>query len=278
MRIKSLFQLLGVKGKPVRYGYTLHDLNLGTLGTLKYAKWKHPKFANWFGSLEEVQVSIPETVAKYQKFLNKGDLCLDIGAHSGFTSFAPALAVGPTGMVIALEPNSYLFPILEKNARQNKHLINIHPLFAAAAEHEGEMVFEYSDSGFCNGGRHKGISALQHGHAFKLSVFGIELSKELRADFQNELPKLKFIKIDAEGYDLFVVKSIADLITEFRPFMKIEVFKNTSAEYRQELVAFFLSLNYKVFKVENEPCEEGEAMSKDNVMKWQHYDIFCRPN
>ena len=37
---------------------------------------------------------------------------------------------------------------------------------AGASDVEGFVTFEYSDSGYCNGSRHEGMSVLKHGHAW----------------------------------------------------------------------------------------------------------------
>ena len=103
--------------------------------------------------------------------------------------------------------------------------------FAATAE-SGPIEFEYSDAGFCNGGRHEGISRWRHGHAFTLTVQGINLEAYLDAYLPDLVPRLRFIKVDAEGYDLTVLESMASLIDRTRPFIRAEVFKLTTAEQR----------------------------------------------
>ena len=85
---------------------------------------------------------------------------------------------------------------------------------AAAAPTEGFMEFEYSDAGFCNGGRHKGIPAIKHGHPFKLEVFCVNLENELREHFSDMLTQLKFIKVDTEGYDLYVLESMVETLSK----------------------------------------------------------------
>ena len=69
-----------------------------------------------------------------------------------------ALAVGKSGCVFALEPNSYVYPVLAKNAALNPDKTHILPLPFAATPEDAELVFQYSDSGYCNGGRFAGIS------------------------------------------------------------------------------------------------------------------------
>ena len=105
----------------------------------------------------------------------------------------------------------------------------------AAASHKEEFKnFEYSDNGYCNGGDHKNISNLKHGHHYKLNVFCIDLAKELEEDFSEDLPKLKMIKIDTEGYDYYVLQTISNIINKYQPIIKAEIYKKTDLTYRKK--------------------------------------------
>ena len=54
-----------------------------------------------------------------------------------------ALAVGPQGCVLALEPNPHVFEVLKKNADLNAAKPAIVPLMFAATEESGDFAFEY---------------------------------------------------------------------------------------------------------------------------------------
>ena len=269
MKIRNYFEMAGLKGKPKKYLYELDDFTIEG-ETYRYAHWLHPK---------NVRVEFNEDMlGQLREFINEGDFCIDIGAHVGDSTVPIALAAGKTGQVLALEPNPFIYHVLEKNIRLNRGKLNMESIMAAAATHEGLMEFEYSDSGFCNGGRHEGMSSLKHGHMFKQEVFCIDLQSTLREEYAHCLPRLNFIKVDAEGYDLYILQALGDIIREFRPNIKAEVFRHTSREYRLELLKFFEDLNYKVYKVIAEPVKPGPVLNQENVKEWQHYDIIATPN
>ena len=270
MKLKNIFEFLGFRRKPRHYFYEIADFDLDPFGSVKYAQWKHPA--------ESKKIITSELVKGYQAYVREGDFCIDIGAHSGDTTLPIALAAGKSGCVLAMEPNPYVFHVLQKTARANLGLTNILPLMAAAGKREAFMEFEYSDAGFCNGGRHENISFLEHGHAYRLSVFSVDLEKELRTDFASFLPRFSFLKVDAEGYDLYVLKSLKDLITEFRPVIKAEVFKKTSEEYRKDMLAFFEKADYSLFRIEEEPLGKGEELTMENLSSQTHYDILALPD
>ena len=269
MKLRNLFEIMGFRKPARRYGYKINHFFVPEVGDVKYAQWLHP-------SETEKDLDI-RVIREYRKFIHPGDFCIDVGAHSGDSTLPMAATVGKSGMVLALEPNPYVFPILQKNMRLNRDKFNIFPILAAACKNEGNIELEYSDPGYCNGGKHEGISVFRHGHVYKLIAHGLNLSKDLREDFKAELPKLKFIKTDAEGFDLYILEAIEDVITEFRPYVKSEIFKKTSPEYRQRTFQFFKDKSYQIFRINSDYDLWGTLLTPDNLMEVLHYDIFCVP-
>ena len=268
MKLRNAFEFMGFRKKSRRYGYVVHDFTYdGDL--MHFAKWQHPK---------EHRTGIESGyIDAYRQLLQPGDFCVDIGAHSGDSTLPMAVAVGTSGLALALEPNPYVYPVLEKNIRLNRHVANIESIMAAAADRDTVMTFEYSDSGFCNGGRHEGISALRHGHAYNLQVQCIDIEKELRQHYADRLPRLRLVKTDTEGFDLYVLKAMHGILSEFRPIVKAEVFKKTSSDYRQQLLELFEQLDYDVYRMEEEPLTRGPKLTQQNLAELKHYDILCFP-
>lgn len=270
MKLKEYLYMLGLKPRERRYGYTIETFDLPKHGPVKYAKWKHPRT-----KAREVEES---TVDELESFLERGDFCIDIGAHEGDTTVPMALAVGKEGAVLALEPNPYVFGVLTKNSTLNPSSTRIFPLMLAAGPSDGDLVFEYSDPGFCNGGNHDQISPWKHGHAFQLDVVGVSVVDLLNSRYGEFLPKLKYIKIDAEGFDLEVVKSLKPIIDSYRPFLLVEVFKHTSSSYRDDLYHFFKDREYTLYRADSHKNLRGTALNDRTCMqKWKHFDIFCVP-
>lgn len=158
-------------------------------------------------------------------FLKPGDVAIDIGAHTGDTSIPMALAVGLKGAVFAVEPNLYVYKVLLANSALNRTKTNIFPLNIAATPEDGSFDFEYSDAGFCNGGFHAGIDPWKHTHFFKLKVTGRNLPRFLESKFPEEAKRLRFIKIDTEGFDRAVASSLRNMIIEQKPYLKTEMYK-----------------------------------------------------
>src|SRR5437660_8903455 len=78
----------------------------------------------------------PRTLALYQKLLRPGDIFVDVGAHVGFHSLVARHLVGPSGLVIAIEPQPYNAQKILANWRAND-FANLKLIIAAAGERDG---------------------------------------------------------------------------------------------------------------------------------------------
>lgn len=269
MKLKELPYFLGLQPGPKSYGFKVKRFELPTDGVVEYAQWLHPN---------ETEKEITQaSVDALRKFLLPGDVAIDIGAHTGDSTIPVALASGKEGCVLALEPNRYVFPILKKNSELNVDKTNIIPLMFAATPEDAEMEFLYSDSGYCNGGRFEGMSKWLHGHAFRLAVQGKNLHAFIAATYPELLPRIRYIKMDTEGYESAVLATLSDLIAQTKPFLKVEVYRKLDEAQRRALFRLIAGHDYVVHKIENDGNYFGEVLSEQDVNKWRHFDIFCVP-
>lgn len=250
------------------YGYELRQFDLAREGKVSYAQWKHPS-----ESLKEMN---QQKVDFIRQFVNEGDFIIDIGAHTGDTTVPMALAVGKSGLTLALEPNPYVYKVLEKNASLNKDKTNIVPLNVAATETEGKFVFHYSDASFCNGGFFSKIKNQNHHHNFELEVKGINLRTLLYDQYKEQLNRLKLVKIDAEGYDRFIIHNMLDVLQNYRPYLITECLKKLTKEERIELYKVIVEADYRPYHLGE--SEELELLRPESMMKWKHFDILGIPN
>jgi FkbM family methyltransferase len=262
MKAKEWLYLLGIRPNPRTYGYEVRSFQLPADGEIQYAQWLHPR--------ESPKTIRQESVNELRKFLSPGDVAIDIGAHTGDSTLPMALAVGRAGTVLALEPNPYVFPILEKNSQLNTSKTRVVPLMFAATP-------EDADAGFCNGGLHEGISRWKHGHAFKLRVQGRNLAAVLARDYADLIPRIRYIKVDAEGYDATVLSTLTAVIAQTRPFLRAEVFKATNAPQRARLFRMIADLDYAIHRFDDDAHYLGQRIEERDAMNWPHYDIFCVP-
>ena len=270
MKLKELPYFLGLQPGPKTYPHKVKTFDLPRDGIIEYAQWLHPH--------ETEKEITQQSVDELRKFLSPGDVAIDIGAHTGDSTVPIALAIGKTGCVFALEPNRYVFPVLKENSELNATKTHIIPLMFAATPEDAEMEFQYSDSGYCNGGRFEGMSKWLHGHAFKLAVQGKNLNAFLKETYPELLPKIRYIKIDTEGYESAVVHSLNGLISRCKPFMKIEVYRKLDATQRRALYRSIAGFGYVIHKIAENGAYFGEVLAEEDLSKWRHFDIFCAPN
>lgn len=269
MKARELLYLFGLKPEVKTFGFEIRSYDLPKEGRVEFAQWLHPR--------EFKPEFTQEMVDELRKFLSSGDVAIDIGAYTGDSTLPIALAVGGTGCVLALEPNKYVFPILQKNAELNHGKTNICPLMFAATPEDAELEFQYSDSGYCNGGRFEGISKWWHAHAFKLLVQGKNLPSFLSATYPQLIPRIRYIKIDAEGQDYVILKSLSDLISRQKPYLKVEIFSRLNSERRRTLYQWIAGHGYKMHKIASEVNYKGELVKESDLSRWRHFDVFCVP-
>src|SRR2546428_12233064 len=150
LKAKEFIYLLGLKPRPKTFGFVIEALDLPREGRIEVAQWLHP------GAYPIAPLQVQAAVDQLRRFLRPGDVAIDIGAHTGDTTLPIALAVGATGRVLGLEPNPYVFPVLERNASLNPATTSILPLNFAAMRTDGFYEFQYGEEGYCNGGRDAG--------------------------------------------------------------------------------------------------------------------------
>jgi FkbM family methyltransferase len=269
VKAKELFYLLGLRPKAQTYGYSIKIFDLSKNGRIEYAQWLHPR--------ETAKEITQDSVDELRRFLSLGDVAIDIGAHSGDSTIPMALAVGKSGSVLALEPNSYVYPVLAKNAQLNAEKTHIIPLPFAATPEDAELVFQYSDAGFCNGGRFDGISRWTHGHAFELRVQGKKLLSFLQSSYPELIPKIRYIKIDTEGNDEAVIHSVSQILSRYKPFLRIEMYRKLTDNQRRSLYQSVSSLGYTLHRIVDEANYRGDLIRESDLDRWKHFDAFCVP-
>lgn len=268
MKLKDLPKAFGFRGSVREYPAEISEIALAR-GPIRFARWLHPG--------ESQKTVTDDSIGVLHSFLQEGDVAIDIGAHTGDSTLPMAVAVGPTGTVFALEPNPYVFKVLELNATLNPGVTHIVPLMFAAMPTDGEYEFEYSDEGYCNGGFHPAVSAWKHGHFSKLRVQGRDLLSYLRTHHPESLGRVRFIKIDTEGFDRKVAAALVDLLKSARPYLKTEIYKHMPEDERAGYFADLRALGYRLFKCEDDNYRGEPLREASDLSKWRHFDVFAEP-
>jgi FkbM family methyltransferase len=127
-----------------------------------------------------------------------GDVFWDIGAHKGFVALAAAQLVGPSGVVIAIEPSSVNRAFLEQHLAWNR-IVNAKVIADALSDHEGAGLF---------GGNGSSV-------AFRLGTGSERVRVRTLVALASELglaDRSAVLKIDVEGEEVAVLRGAGELL------------------------------------------------------------------
>lgn len=154
-----------------------------------------------------------------KRFLKRGDVFYDIGANVGFYSLLASTIVGLKGSVVSFEPSISAFSKLKKNIEINRagpiHAFN----FALGSEEKEGILYSKS---LLPDGCASLIEPQRGDYAEKVRIRRLDTIME-----ELKLPKPDFVKIDVEGYEVYVIKSASHLLSpENAPMILIEMTNN----------------------------------------------------
>ena len=234
-------------------------------------------FANWENPLVEPKVISNDTVAFFKKFLSAGDLAIDIVANIGHMTLQMSLITGKEGITLGFDPNPYVFEILTQNIGLNPDKTRIDAYNFAITDQDDEFYYNSSEASFNNGG----ISNEKNNHhgKFTLSskVKGINLEAFLEKNYAPFLDKLKLIKIDTEGYDKEIIKSISGLLTKYKPVVITECFGKNTPEAKFEQFELLRAKGYALYYIADFSlsAEVIPILTKEDMLKWKHFDLYA---
>ncbi len=214
---RRLFDDGSVAAKDCRHGpmrYFVHDLFIGRALDV-YGEWCESE-AELLGQL-----------------IGRGDCVLDIGANIGTHTIFFGKHVGPTGRVIAIEPQRAVHALLAANMAANE-LGHVECMLAAADAEVGDVEIPIADpTRACNfGAIAVGEAAARTERVRAVSVDALEL------------PSCALIKIDVEGLELRVLAGATRTIAKHRPVLFVE---NNTLERSREILRTLATLDYRAY-------------------------------
>jgi FkbM family methyltransferase len=156
-----------------------------------------------------------DEVSSISQLIDPGSLALDVGANIGVHTLAMAQAVGPTGRVVALEPQRHCHQVLCANVVANG-LTNVDCIRAAA----GRI------SGVCGIPDMPPQTRMNFGAATiaadSAAPQTVEVPLVALDDLKLPGQPCSFVKVDAEGHEVEVLKGAEALIRTHRPTLYVE--------------------------------------------------------
>ncbi|MDF1737813.1 MAG: FkbM family methyltransferase [Verrucomicrobiales bacterium] len=156
----------------------------------------------------------PDTASFIDECVQKGDVCLDIGAHKGVVTHMLTKRVGEKGAVIAFEPQKELFEWL-KRMISSFRFSNVTVEAVALAEKSGNRTLYRS--GVTRSGS---LTEDSDTHLESITVEAIALDDYCES---SSLDEISFVKIDVDGFELQVLEGGARTLRKFKPILLVEI-------------------------------------------------------
>jgi FkbM family methyltransferase len=204
------------------------------------------------------RVAEPLTTNLYERLLVEGDTYVDVGAHVGFSTLVARSLIGEKGKVIAIEPQPYNCAKILRNWGLND-FTNCIVCVCAATDHEGGVFLHDQPSTdrarlSLNGPSVPGDAA---------QAFWVATRRLDSVIYENGLLRIKILKIDVEGHELQVVRSLGETIAAVDNFV-IEVWDAARDEYRQ-LAQLLTENGFRLRNIKGEPWQLGNELPELNL-------------
>jgi FkbM family methyltransferase len=203
-----------------------------------------------------------------RKYLRLGMVSIDIGAHFGL--YSVFLQKQTKGTVYAFEPTPSTLQILRETLKLNHCTDSVHVIPAAVDEKPGKAVF------FIHNVPGSVANSLVDPHSDEFPETGYEVNVASIDQFVKERNiKIDFIKIDAEGAELGVLRGGWNTIRENKPLINLAMHPNSIAnrgDTNEQIWDFLAPMNYKIL-FKGEPIEKSTFCSKTDL-----FDVHLIPS
>ncbi len=181
------------------------------------------------GALRATGEYSPSEYKLIQQLVRPGWTCVDVGANIGTIT----LAMTRAKRVIAFEPQHFIHRLLECNLAMNSPY-NTMAIKAAVGAEPGEInipLFDYQK--------------LDNYGAVSYNNWGTgEATPIVTLDELEE--EVNFIKVDAEGMEIDVLKGAKNIINKYKPLLWVE---NDKPDKSRALIDYIYSINYTPYWV-----------------------------
>lgn len=202
-----------------------------------------------------------EDVDLIKLILRSGGVFYDVGANIGQLSIEAALIVGPSGSIIAFEAHPKIAYFFRNNIEFNK-LNNIRLVQAAVGETCGWLNFSDNKSDDENGVLNSG--------GIKVPVFTL--------DTFLDGSKIDLLKIDVEGYELFVLKGALETL-KYVDFIMFEAWDRHFEKFEYQftdLCDYLWDLDFTIGRVDSSKNTVSIVNREDaisnciNLLAWRN--------
>lgn len=187
-------------------------------------------------------------------FIKSGDTVIDVGAFVGDHTTHYSDLVGQSGRVMAIEPGDIAYQCLEHNRRLFK-FNNTLACHYGVSDHAG-----FADHLLCDNLGASICKESEHGEVTTITLYLLFRMFNLK--------RVDFIKIDAEGWEMKILRGAKKLLNMFTPTIMIEINRDAltnNGSSEEEIFDFLGELGYSFF------CVNLEIGPRE-----PQYDVICQ--
>ncbi len=185
--------------------------------------------------------------APIDSLLGPGDTAVDVGANFGIYTKLFSDLVGAKGEVHSIEPVTHTYRVLSA-CTEVLNLTNVRLHSCALSDRDGEAIM--TSPSFRKGGRnyYKASIADPARAAVRGGRFRVRL-RRMDDLLSGAAGPIRFIKIDVEGHELFVLRGGSRLLEKWKPALLVEVARDPDdpASSGAEVFRLLAGLGYEPY-------------------------------
>jgi len=187
-----------------------------------------------------------------EELVQPNSVVWDLGANVGLFSFCAAALAGPSGFVLAVEPDLWLAQLIARSSKQlrRSHFVCSEVKSLCVSVSDSNRISELQVAERERASNHLVDAA---GSTQASGLRQTQLSPSVTLDFLLDyFPKPSILKIDVETHEANVLRGAGRLLKEVRPVIWCEV----SHENSEAVTDLFRSSNYELYGVESQPRQK----------------------
>jgi FkbM family methyltransferase len=194
-----------------------------------------------FGEYSESEIDLLGQIVR------PGDVVIDAGANIGCLTIPLAKKVGPSGTILAFEPQRFLYYMLCGNIAMNA-LKQAHAFHKALGAVEG--VVSVPDLDYTAEQNFGGMSLRERWDGYPVPIVTID-------SMFDQLPALRLLKADVEGMETEILTGARETIAKHRPFLYVE---NERPDNSERLLGIMRDMEYRLYDHTTPYLPEGNGL------------------